>query len=70
MGHLFAQDPGLRQETGVLSRRARDPARSPALRSARVVDSWDATFKDTKDSDYVVGQRWAVVGVMLHLEAP
>ena len=33
-----------------------------ALRSARVVDSWDATFKDTKDSDFVVGQRWAVVG--------
>lgn len=32
------------------------------LSAARVVDSWDATFKDTKDSDYVVGQRWAVVG--------
>lgn len=30
-----------------------------ALRSGRVITSWDATFKDTKASDYVVGQRWA-----------
>ena len=30
-----------------------------ALRSGRVVTSWDATFKDSKSSDYVVGQRWA-----------
>lgn len=30
-----------------------------ALRGGRVITSWDATFKDTKASDYVVGQRWA-----------
>ena len=33
-----------------------------SLRSARVIDSWDATFKDSSASDYVVGQRWARVG--------
>lgn len=33
-----------------------------ALRGGRVIDSWDATFKDTASSDYVVGQRWARVG--------
>lgn len=32
------------------------------LRRGRVIDSWDATFKDTASSDYVVGQRWARVG--------
>lgn len=36
-----------------------DPER---LRRGRVIDSWDATFKDTAASDYVVGQRWARVG--------
>lgn len=36
-----------------------DPER---LRGGRVIDSWDATFKDTASSDYVVGQRWARVG--------
>lgn len=30
--------------------------------TGRVVDSWDATFKDTKASDYVVGQRWLKSG--------
>lgn len=34
----------------------------PDLTDARVIDSWDATFKDTNASDYVVGQRWAKVG--------
>lgn len=34
----------------------------PELDGARVIDSWDATFKDTSASDYVVGQRWAKVG--------
>lgn len=35
-----------------------DPA---SLEGRRVIDSWDATFKDSKDSDFVVGQRWARV---------
>lgn len=29
---------------------------------ATQVESWDMAFKDTKASDYVVGQRWARVG--------
>jgi len=29
------------------------------LRDGRLIDSWDATFKGTDSSDYVVGQRWA-----------
>lgn len=32
------------------------------LHGARWIDSWDATFKATDSSDYVVGQRWAVRG--------
>lgn len=32
------------------------------LASARIIDSWDMTFKATQTSDYVVGQRWAIVG--------
>lgn len=31
------------------------------------VDSWDAAFKDTKDSDYVVGQRWCRLGANRYL---
>lgn len=37
------------------------------LRSARWSDSWDMAFKDTRSSDYVVGQRWAQVGVRRYL---
>lgn len=40
-----------------------------ALRRGRVIDSWDATFKDTASSDYVVGQRWARVGPNRYLLA-
>lgn len=32
------------------------------LSGARWLDSWDMAFKDTKNSDYVVGQRWAKLG--------
>lgn len=32
------------------------------LSSGRSITSWDATFKDTAASDYVVGQRWARIG--------
>lgn len=39
------------------------------LRRGRVIDSWDATFKDTASSDYVVGQRWARVGPNRYLLA-
>lgn len=37
------------------------------LNSARWLDSWDMAFKDTKDSDYVVGQRWAQKGALKYL---
>jgi predicted phage terminase large subunit-like protein len=33
----------------------------------RQFDSWDATFKDAKDSDYVVGGEWARVGADIYL---
>lgn len=36
-----------------------DPER---LSGGRCITSWDATFKDTASSDYVVGQRWARLG--------
>lgn len=34
-----------------------------------VIDSWDCTFKDTKRSDYVVGQRWGRKGAKFYLLA-
>jgi predicted phage terminase large subunit-like protein len=34
-----------------------------------VVDSWDCTFKDTQDADFVVGQRWGMVGPNVYLLA-
>lgn len=34
-----------------------------------VIESWDATFKETKDSDYVVGQRWGRVDANQYLLA-
>lgn len=36
-----------------------DPA---TMSSARWIDSWDAAFKGTDSSDFVVGQRWAIDG--------
>ena len=36
-----------------------DPLR---MSHARWIDSWDAAFKGTDSSDFVVGQRWAVDG--------
>lgn len=32
------------------------------LEGARCITSWDLTFKDTRASDYAVGQRWASKG--------
>jgi predicted phage terminase large subunit-like protein len=32
-----------------------------------IIQSWDMTFKDTKGSDYVVGQVWARFGAEAHL---
>ncbi|MFC8732168.1 phage terminase large subunit [Luteimicrobium sp. NPDC057192] len=47
-----------------------DGARSvPGLdtQDAELVQSWDFTFKDTKSSDYVVGQVWLRIGVNAYL---
>lgn len=33
----------------------------------QVIQSWDFTFKDTNDSDYVVGQVWGRIGAMFYL---
>lgn len=33
------------------------------------IDSWDATFKGTENSDYVVGQRWTHIGANRYLLA-
>lgn len=38
-----------------------------ALLGARWIDSWDAAFKDTDSSDYVVGQRWCLHGANRYL---
>jgi len=37
------------------------------LSTARWLDSWDAAFKATDSSDYVVGQRWARLGSRRYL---
>lgn len=39
----------------------------PDLTTATVVQSWDLAFKDTKTSDFVVGQVWARVGAEFYL---
>lgn len=35
----------------------------------RIIQSWDCAFKDTKDSDYVVGTVWGMIGNMVYLIA-
>ena len=39
----------------------------PSAASMRWVQSWDCSFKDTKESDYVVGQVWVQVGAYYYL---
>jgi len=34
-----------------------------------ILDSWDCTFKGTDDSDFVVGQKWGMVGSRCYLLA-
>lgn len=41
----------------------------PDLSHATHIESWDMAFKDTKASDYVVGQRWARLGANRYLLA-
>jgi predicted phage terminase large subunit-like protein len=35
----------------------------------RIVDSWDMTFKDSKSSDFVSGQKWGKIGADAYLLA-
>jgi len=37
------------------------------LAGSRLLDSWDLNFDDTENSDYVVGQRWAMLGLNRYL---
>lgn len=43
-----------------------DP-RAIAARADEVIQTWDMAFKDTDDSDYVVGQVWARIGADRYL---
>lgn len=52
---FWTTDPKLVDDTTVLF----DPARDGA--GGEWLDSWDAAFKKTETSDYVVGQRWVKV---------
>lgn len=45
----------------------RDDGTWQVLGAKQVITSWDMTFKDTKGSDYVVGQVWARNGTNLWL---
>ena len=54
----WTRDPDKAREDGTIVHL--DPATD--LTGARWVDSWDAAFKATDSSDYVVGQRWARQG--------
>lgn len=53
----WTRDPDLLEEDDSVV--LMDPA---TMKHARWIDSWDATFKATDSSDYVVGQRWAISG--------
>ena len=44
-----------------------DPEELVSNRANRAIESWDMAFKDTKASDYVVGQRWVRAGVRRYL---
>lgn len=43
------------------------PDGSYSIECDELIMSWDMTFKDTKSSDYVVGQVWARRGAMVYL---
>lgn len=41
--------------------------KAPPSKFQQVIQSWDCTFKDKKESDYVVGQVWGKVGADRYL---
>ena len=55
------------QEGGLLKRKWFQYYKEMPAKFDEVIQSWDATFKDTKKSDYVVGQVWGRVGASKYL---
>lgn len=69
-GNLFPRDGWARYERPLWIVREDGSRIIPELRTeadAELVQSWDFTFKDTKASDYVVGQVWLRRGVQTFL---
>lgn len=68
-GNLFPADGWTRYKQPLWVERVDGTRWIPAadLDDAELVQSWDFTFKDTKNSDYVVGQVWLRRGVHAYL---
>ena len=69
-GNLFPRDGWARYDRPLWIERADGSRVIPELNTeldAELVQSWDFTFKDTKASDYVVGQVWLRRGVQTFL---
>ena len=52
---------------GIFKRDDWQPFKEPPARFSEMVQSWDCTFKDTRSSDFVVGQVWGVAGAGRYL---
>ncbi|MBH8599082.1 MULTISPECIES: phage terminase large subunit [unclassified Thermoactinomyces] len=63
---LFQQRPSP-AEGAILKRKWWRYYRQLPSRFDEVIQSWDCTFKDKKDSDYVVGQVWGRIGADKYL---
>lgn len=63
---LYQQRPSP-AEGGMLRRNWWRYYRQAPSKFDEIIQSWDATFKDTKASDYVVGQVWGRVGADKYL---
>lgn len=64
---LYQQDPG--DESGTIFKREwlNKFWREKPSKFDRVIQSWDATFTKSEDSDYVVGTTWGRVGSQYYL---
>jgi len=54
-------------EGGIFKRHWWQYYRHMPERFDEIIQSWDCTFKDTKGSDYVVGQIWGRIGALFYL---
>lgn len=69
-GNLFPRDGWARYVRPLWIRRPDGTCIIPELGTepdSELIQSWDFTFKDTKSSDYVVGQVWLRRGVNIYL---